>query len=265
MPRRSAARSAPTGWPASRTSARGPRDGRHDQRHPARGRRIGADRRSDRSSVILRGGARSVVVMAALLATAGWRRPTTRSVTLDGRPWRLLEGSADGMRGAGFGDADGMLFDRGAEVDPRPVFVMDGVAFPLDIAWFDGAGRLVGTATMPVCQAEPCPRTRGRPVRWAVEARRRLRGPARRRPAGGRRELAVDRHVVRRKPRMRSKASRLFSRRSQPWPSSSYQWTSWILSSISSASTIRSVMSGTTRLSLRPWRMSSGAWMGSAR
>ena len=33
----------------------------------------------------------------------------------------------------------------------------------------------------------------------------------------------------------------------QPWPSSSYQWTSWNLPSISSASTIRSVMSGTTR------------------
>ena len=64
---------------------------------------------------------------------------------------------------------------------------------------------------------------------------------------------------------MRSNASRRFSRRSQPWPSSSYQWTSKVLPSISSASTMRSVMSGTTRLSLRPWRISSGASIRSAR
>ena len=41
---------------------------------------------------------------------------------------------------------------------------------------------------------------------------------------------------------MRPNASRRFSRRSQPWPSSSYQCTSWNLPSISSASTIRSVI-----------------------
>ena len=116
-----------------------------------------------------------MVVLAALLGGCAGADadPTTRSVTLDGRPWRVLGGGSDGMRGtAGFRGAEGMLFDRGAEVDPGSVFfVMDGVAFPLDIAWFDGAGRLVGTATMPVCPAEPCPRHAAPgPFRWAIEA-----------------------------------------------------------------------------------------------
>jgi uncharacterized membrane protein (UPF0127 family) len=77
------------------------------------------------------------------------------------------------MRGrAGFDGADGMLFDHGAEVDPEAiVYVMDGVAFPLDIAWFDGDGLLVGIASMATCPAEPCPHYASPgPFRWAVEA-----------------------------------------------------------------------------------------------
>ena len=45
--------------------------------------------------------------------------------------------------------------------------------------------------------------------------------PARTQSAGG-----SSRTCVRRNARVRSNASRRFSRRSQPWPSSSYQWTS---------------------------------------
>jgi uncharacterized membrane protein (UPF0127 family) len=77
------------------------------------------------------------------------------------------------MRGAeDFGEADGMLFDRGGEVDPQSVFfVMDGVAMPLDIAWFDGQGRFVGMASMPTCGDPLCPRFAApAPFRWAIEA-----------------------------------------------------------------------------------------------
>ena len=79
----------------------------------------------------------------------------------------------DGMRDRpDFGAADGMLFDLGVVVEPTAVaFVMDRVAFPLDIAWFDGEGVLVGTATMPICPAVPCPLHRAPgPYRWAIEA-----------------------------------------------------------------------------------------------
>jgi uncharacterized membrane protein (UPF0127 family) len=99
--------------------------------------------------------------------------PGLLTATLDGQAWTLLPATPDGMRGLdGFGDADGMLFDRGRVVDPASVFfVMDGVAFPLAIAWFDGEGRLVGSTTMPFCPAEPCPRYAAPgPFRWAIEA-----------------------------------------------------------------------------------------------
>ena len=112
-----------------------------------------------------------VVIGGGVPATA--TEPVPIAATLGGRAWRLLPATPDGMRGLdGFGDADGMLFDRGRVVDPQSVFfVMDGVAFPLAIAWFDGAGRLVGTTTMATCPAEPCPRHAApAPFRWAIEA-----------------------------------------------------------------------------------------------
>lgn len=96
-----------------------------------------------------------------------------RTITIDGSAWRLLTAGEDGMRGrADFGDADGMLFDMGAEVAPGAVaFVMDGVAMPLDIAWFAADGRLLGTARMGACTAEPCPRYVAPAwFRWAIEA-----------------------------------------------------------------------------------------------
>jgi uncharacterized membrane protein (UPF0127 family) len=77
------------------------------------------------------------------------------------------------MRGLpGFGDADGMLFDMGREVDPGGVaFGMEGVGYPLDIAWFDGGGMVVSIATMEACDAAPCPLYHAAgPYRWAVEA-----------------------------------------------------------------------------------------------
>jgi uncharacterized membrane protein (UPF0127 family) len=94
-------------------------------------------------------------------------------IRVGGEPWSVERAGSDGMRGrAGFDGADAMLFDQGAEVDPGSVvFVMDGVTIPLDIAWFDAAGDLVGTASMAACPAAPCPRyVAPAPFRWALEA-----------------------------------------------------------------------------------------------
>ena len=114
------------------------------------------------------------LALAGLLGCASASEsPVLREVRIDDVPWQLIEATPDGMRGQpGFGEADGMLFDMGQEVDPDAVvFVMDGVAFPLDIAWFAEDGRLVSVADMPQCDTEPCPRFRAAgPFRWAVEA-----------------------------------------------------------------------------------------------
>lgn len=112
------------------------------------------------------------LVLAATLAV-GCNQLPVRTVTIGDQPWTVYVGSADGMRGQdGFGDMDGMLFDMGREVDPGGVaFSMEDVGFPIDIAWFDGGGALVGTAAMAPCEAAPCPPYHAAaPYRWAVEA-----------------------------------------------------------------------------------------------
>lgn len=117
------------------------------------------------------------LVMAATVALSGCRpastSPPTRIVSLGDESWTVYEGSGDGMRGLpGFGDADGMLFDLGQAVDPAGVaFTMEGVGYPIDIAWFDADGALVNTASMTPCDAVPCPLYRAAgSYRWAVEA-----------------------------------------------------------------------------------------------
>ena len=48
---------------------------------------------------------------------------------------------------------------------------MEGVGFPIDIAWFDVDGGVVSVASMAPCDAAPCPLYRADgPYRWAVEA-----------------------------------------------------------------------------------------------
>lgn len=122
---------------------------------------------------------RSLVALALLVALAsgacGERYPDSarREVRLGDRMWTALLADRDGMRGmADFDGADGMLFDFDQDIDPTAVvFVMDGVAFPLDIAWFTDSGELVGTASMAVCPAKPCPTYAAPgPFRWAIEA-----------------------------------------------------------------------------------------------
>jgi uncharacterized membrane protein (UPF0127 family) len=113
----------------------------------------------------------AVLVLAAFALGCAGDQPAT--VTLGGETWTVLDGDSDGMRGrTDFGGADGMLFRFDPEVDTQRIgWVMDGVAFPLDIAWFDDAGGLVGTESMAICPAEPCPTyTPGAPYRYALEA-----------------------------------------------------------------------------------------------
>ena len=111
------------------------------------------------------------LALAAALAVGCGSRVET--VTLGGETWTVLDGGRDGMRGrSGFDGADGMLFRFDPDVDTGAIaWVMDGVAFPLDIAWFDDAGRLVGTASMALCPATPCPTyAPDAPYRFAIEA-----------------------------------------------------------------------------------------------
>lgn len=113
------------------------------------------------------------LALAAAFGIAGCSPLPVTTVTIGGQPWTMYVGGADGMRGLdGFGDADGMLFDMGREVDPGGVpFGMEDVGFPIDIAWFDGGGGLVSTASMAACEASPCPLYHATgPYRWAVEA-----------------------------------------------------------------------------------------------
>ncbi len=114
-----------------------------------------------------------LVLILAAGCVPGHPGDDRRIVRIGDTEWTVLVAGDDGMRGRdGFDGADGMLFDLGEDVDPGSVvFVMDGVRFPLDIAWFSDAGALVGIASMAVCPEEPCP-TYAAPgaYRWAIEA-----------------------------------------------------------------------------------------------
>lgn len=117
----------------------------------------------------------SILLIGAILAggCASFPDGARRDVRVGDRTLSMLLAGPDGMRGkSSFDAADGMLFDFDREVDPTAVaFVMDGVAFPLDIAWFDARGALVGSTTMTTCSAKPCPRYEAPgPYRWAIEA-----------------------------------------------------------------------------------------------
>jgi len=107
------------------------------------------------------------------LAVGGCSPRPVRTVSVGGEPWTVYQGSADGMRGLpGFGDVDGMLFEPHQDADEGEVaFTMEGVPYPIDIAWFDATGALVSLASMAPCEAAPCPPYRAEgPYRWAIEA-----------------------------------------------------------------------------------------------
>lgn len=70
------------------------------------------------------------------------------------------------------GGYDGMIF-RFAE-DVQSAFYMANVPVPLDIAWFDAAGKFVSSTRMEVCTVDPnrCPRYNATaPYRYAIEVK----------------------------------------------------------------------------------------------
>ena len=115
----------------------------------------------------------ATLILAAIVAHTGCNPPAITTVTLGGEPWTVYVGTGDGMHGLpGFGQVDGMLFDLGREVDPSGTsFTMEGIRYPIDIAWFDVSGALIGTTSMAACEVPPCPLYRAEgPFRYALEA-----------------------------------------------------------------------------------------------
>jgi uncharacterized membrane protein (UPF0127 family) len=105
-------------------------------------------------------------------ALAGW---PVREIRLDGEVLTVVvaQDLGRGLSGVdGLGDLDGMLFEYPAEVAPGAhPFWMAGVRFPLDILFFDGAGRLVDRTRMAPCDPPvDCPRHAAPgPFRWVLE------------------------------------------------------------------------------------------------
>ncbi len=66
------------------------------------------------------------------------------------------------------GDLEGMLFVF--EAEREGAFWMKNTLIPLDIAFFDGSGELVGSLGMLPCEADPCPLYDiDEPYRFALE------------------------------------------------------------------------------------------------
>ena len=104
------------------------------------------------------------------------RLPTT-TVTLAGATEATLaveiaDAAGDRERGLGgratLPSGCGMLFRYPAPV--RNAFWMRGMAFPLDIAFADGDGRIVEVVTLEPCAVDPCPtHVPAAPYRMALE------------------------------------------------------------------------------------------------
>ena len=115
-----------------------------------------------------------LMALAALFVVGCWPQSMSRIVVhIGAEPWTVLLQDRKGMRGlSNFDGADGMLIDYDQDIDPgADDLTMEGNTFPMDIGWFTDAGQFVGSASMAVCTAAPCPNYRapGR-FRWAIEA-----------------------------------------------------------------------------------------------
>ena len=99
-----------------------------------------------------------------------------REVTLDGDSWTVAIADTPALRSQGLMnvtdllDLDGMVFVWSDEVEWS--FWMKDTLIPLDIAFFDGDGAVVGVLTMEPCRTDPCETYEvGVPFRFALEAR----------------------------------------------------------------------------------------------
>lgn len=96
------------------------------------------------------------------------------TIEINGEPYfvAVAEGPAQLQQGLMFvedlGPLDGMLFIYGSE-DPVSHW-MQNTLIPLDIAYFDAAGRLVNWTSMLPCEVETCPTyPSAAPAQYAVE------------------------------------------------------------------------------------------------
>jgi uncharacterized membrane protein (UPF0127 family) len=99
-----------------------------------------------------------------------------REVSLAGDAWTVAVADTSELRAQGLMnvedllDLDGMVFVWEHEVEGT--FWMKDTLIPLDIAFFDDAGALLGVLTMQPCTAEPCESYGiGMPFQYALEAR----------------------------------------------------------------------------------------------
>jgi len=114
----------------------------------------------------------------AVLGTAADALPAARvsiagaalTLDLDVRVAADAEARAQGLAGvAELPEGTGMLFLF--EADTTTGFWMRDTLVPLDLAFLDAQGRVVGVATMTPCPADPCPITAPPgPYRAALEA-----------------------------------------------------------------------------------------------
>lgn len=118
----------------------------------------------------------TTVTTASGAVLGGSSVPTTR-VRVDGDELVVAVAATPETRARGLmgvtdlGDLDGMLFVFDVDVDAA--FWMKDTVLPLDIAFFDAAGRLVDAFPMEPCPADPCPTYRpAAPYRYALETPR---------------------------------------------------------------------------------------------
>ena len=87
-----------------------------------------------------------------------WLSPLS-TVSIDGRQLRLVNvGYADGLRNTpSLGALDGALFVLPETMSAGHGMGMDRVLIPLDVVFFDPAGRFVDRHTMALCTSGSCP------------------------------------------------------------------------------------------------------------
>lgn len=96
------------------------------------------------------------------------------SIRLGVDEWTVAVADTSVLRGQGLMrvtelvDVDGMLFVWDEEISAA--FWMKNTLIPLDIAFFDAEGELIGRNTMTPCEADPCPTyPTNAPFQYAIE------------------------------------------------------------------------------------------------
>lgn len=103
-----------------------------------------------------------------------FRSSRIETVRVGGRELRVVVTDTPevGLMGVStLGSLDGMLFDFPNLLQAPSGMWMHDVPIPLDVAFFDSSGALIGVTRMATCPGGSCPiYTPGAPARWAIEA-----------------------------------------------------------------------------------------------